>query len=39
MQFMDGLWDDIRSVVMVQRPRDFDTTYVLAQLQEEVGGR
>jgi hypothetical protein len=39
MRFLDGLWDDIRSVVMVQRPRDLDTAYVLAQLQEEVGGR
>lgn len=36
---MDGLRDDIRLVIMVQRPIDLDTAYVLAQLQEEVGDR
>jgi hypothetical protein len=39
MRFMDGLRDDIRLVIMVQRPIDLDTAYVLAQLQEEVGDR
>jgi hypothetical protein len=34
---MDGLKDDIKSIVMVQRPKDLDTAFVLAQLQEEVG--
>jgi hypothetical protein len=39
MRFMDGLREDVRSVVMVQRPRDLDTAMVLAQLQEEVGDK
>jgi hypothetical protein len=37
MRFVDGLWEDIRYVVLVQRPASWDSTYVLAQLQEEVG--
>lgn len=39
MRFVDGLREDIRSVVMVQRPRDLDTAFVLAQLQEEAAGQ
>jgi hypothetical protein len=39
MHFVDGLRDDIRSVVMVQRPQDLDTAFVLAQLQEEVSDK
>jgi hypothetical protein len=35
-KFIDGLRDDVRATVLVQRPRDLDTAYVLAQLQEEV---
>jgi hypothetical protein len=35
-KFIDGLRDDVRSAVLMQRPRDLDTAYVLAQLQEEV---
>jgi hypothetical protein len=35
-KFIDGLRSDIKSVVLIQRPRDLDTAYVLAQLQEEV---
>lgn len=35
--FLDGLRDDIKSVVMLQRPKDLDTAFVLAKLQEEVG--
>lgn len=37
--FLDGLRDDIKSVVMLQRPKDLDTAFVLAKLQEEVGDR
>jgi hypothetical protein len=37
MKFLDGLKDDIKSVVMIQRPKDLDTAFVLAQLQEDVG--
>jgi hypothetical protein len=36
MRFIDGLRDDIRAVVLIQRPTDLDTAYVLAKLQEEV---
>lgn len=36
MKFLDGLQGDIKSVVMIQRPRDLDTAFVLAQLQEEL---
>jgi hypothetical protein len=35
-KFVDGLKDDVHSVVLVQCPRDLDTSYVLAHLQEEV---
>jgi hypothetical protein len=34
---VDGLRDDIKAVVMLQRPQDFDTAAVIAQLQEEAG--
>lgn len=37
LRFIDGLKDDIKSVVLVQRPADLDTACVLATLQEEVG--
>jgi hypothetical protein len=37
LQFIDGLRDDIKSVVLVQHPQDLDTAFVLAALQEEVG--
>jgi hypothetical protein len=37
MKFVDGLRDDIKVVVMLQRPPDVDTVAVLAQLQEEAG--
>jgi hypothetical protein len=36
MQFIDGLRDDIRAVVLIQHPTELDTTYVLAKLQDEV---
>lgn len=36
MRFLDGLKDDIKNVVSVQRPSDLDTTSALALLQEEV---
>lgn len=35
-RFVDGLRDDIRAVVLVQRPSDLDTACTLALLQEEV---
>ena len=34
--FVDGLRDDIRMVVTLQRPSTLDTAYSLALLQEEV---
>jgi hypothetical protein len=37
LTFIDGLRDDIKSIVLVQRPADLDTACVLASLQEEVG--
>jgi hypothetical protein len=37
LRFIDGLREDIKSVVLVQRPHDLDTACVLAALQEEVG--
>jgi hypothetical protein len=37
LKFIEGLKDDIKVVVMLQRPFDFDTVVVLAQLQEEAG--
>jgi hypothetical protein len=36
MRFVDGLRDDIRSVIMVQRPTTFDTACSLGLVQEEV---
>jgi hypothetical protein len=37
LRFIDGLRDDIKSIVLVQHPKDLDTAFVLAALQEEVG--
>lgn len=36
IRFIDGLKDDIQSVVMVQRPPDLDTACSLAMVQEEA---
>jgi hypothetical protein len=36
LRFIDGLRDDIKPIVLVQRPQDLDTAFVLATLQEEV---
>lgn len=36
MRFINGLRDDLRAAVLIQRPADLDTAFVLAQLQEEV---
>jgi hypothetical protein len=36
MRFIDGLKDDLKSAVLIQRPKDLDTAYILAQLQEEL---
>uniref|UniRef100_A0A0A8YVJ7 Retrotransposon gag domain-containing protein n=1 Tax=Arundo donax TaxID=35708 RepID=A0A0A8YVJ7_ARUDO len=36
MHFIDGLRDDVKAMVLVQRPTDLDTACILAQLQEEV---
>jgi hypothetical protein len=36
MRFIDGLMEDLRAPVLIQRPTDLDTSYVLAKLQEEV---
>ena len=36
MRFIDGHRDDIKSVILVQRPRDLDTACALALLQEEA---
>lgn len=35
-RFIDDLQDDIKSVIIVQRPANLDTVYTLAMLQEEV---
>ena len=35
-RFVDGLKDDIKASILVQRPLDLDTACVLAKLQEEV---
>ncbi|CAD6333962.1 unnamed protein product [Miscanthus lutarioriparius] len=35
-RFVDGLRDDIRSVILVQRPADLDAACTLALLQEEA---
>ncbi|CAD6273351.1 unnamed protein product [Miscanthus lutarioriparius] len=35
-RFVDGLREDIRSVVMVARPQNLDTAYTLTLLQEEA---
>lgn len=37
-RFIDGLRDDIKIVVLVQRPASLDSACVLAQLQEEAVG-
>jgi len=38
LRFIDGLNDELKSSVLVQRPKDLDTACVLARLQEEVTG-
>jgi hypothetical protein len=35
-RFIDGLKDDVKSIVLLQRPTSWDTACVLARLQEEV---
>ena len=37
-RFLDGLRDEIKAVLLVQRPSTLDTACVLAQLQEEALG-
>jgi hypothetical protein len=37
MRFIDGLHSDIKSIILVQRPKDLDTATTLTLLQEEVG--
>ena len=37
-RFVDGLREDIRAAVFVQRPTSLDTAAILALLQEEVAG-
>lgn len=36
MKFIDGLREEFRSAILLQRPNSLDTAFVLAQLQEEV---
>uniref|UniRef100_A0A0A8ZHS9 Retrotransposon gag domain-containing protein n=1 Tax=Arundo donax TaxID=35708 RepID=A0A0A8ZHS9_ARUDO len=36
MRFINGLRDDVKAMVLVQRPSDLDTACILAQLQDEV---
>ncbi|CAD6256357.1 unnamed protein product [Miscanthus lutarioriparius] len=38
MRFIDGLKPDIKAIVLVQRPKTFDTACSLALLREEVSG-
>jgi hypothetical protein len=35
MRFIDGLRDDIKPMVMIQRPSNLDSAYALALVQEE----
>jgi hypothetical protein len=35
-RFVDGLHDDIRAIILVQRPKDLDSACTLALLQEEA---
>ncbi|CAO2166027.1 unnamed protein product [Urochloa humidicola] len=37
MKFLEGLKEEIRSVISVQRPQDLDAACVMAQLQKDVG--
>jgi hypothetical protein len=37
MRFIDGLHSDIKSIILVQRPKDLDTATTLTLLQEKVG--
>jgi hypothetical protein len=36
MRFIDGLREDFCAAVLIQRPSDLDTAFVLAKLQDEV---
>lgn len=36
MRFIDGLKDELKSAVLIQCPKDIDTAYILAQLQEDL---
>jgi hypothetical protein len=36
MRFLDGLRHDVKSMVMIQHPKDLDAAFVLAQMQEEI---
>ena len=36
IRFIDGLHDDIRAIILVQRPKDLDIACTLALLQEEA---
>lgn len=36
MRFSDGLRYDIKSMVMIQHPKDLDTAFVFAQLQKDI---
>ncbi|KAK3145235.1 hypothetical protein QOZ80_4AG0325910 [Eleusine coracana subsp. coracana] len=36
MRFIDGLRDELKLAILIQRPRSLDTACVLAQLQDEV---
>lgn len=36
LRFVEGLKGEIKSAVLIQRPTELDTAFVLAQLQEEV---
>lgn len=36
MRFIDGLKNEFKSAVLIQRPQDLDTACILALLQEEV---
>jgi hypothetical protein len=35
-RFVDGLWDNIHAIILIQRPPDLDTACTLALLQEEA---
>lgn len=36
MRFIEGLRSDLKAAILIQRPSDLDTAFVLAKLQDEA---